>query len=285
MERKALGKGISALIPERTTEGHQEKIIYAPLEQVRPNPLQPREDFDSQGMEDLIQSIKEKGIIQPVLVRRQGDYYELIAGERRLRAAKSLNLKEIPVIIKEAKDRDSLDHSLIENIQRQKLNPIEEARAFQYLIDKFELTQEKLSEVLGKARSSVANTLRLLMLPKEIQDEIKKGRVSFAHGRVLLEVEDVNLQRRLTQEIISQGLSVRELENLVKAHRPKGAKRNMKASLPREPYIAVLEEELQHILATKIRISKQKKRGHIMIEFYSQQDLERIANRIKGGSS
>ncbi|MEI6631362.1 MAG: ParB/RepB/Spo0J family partition protein [bacterium] len=285
MERKALGKGISALIPERTTEGHQEKIIYAPLEQVRPNPLQPREDFDSQGMEDLIQSIKEKGIIQPVLVRRQGDYYELIAGERRLRAAKSLNLKEIPVIIKEAKDRDSLELSLIENIQRQKLNPIEEARAFQYLIDKFELTQEKLSEVLGKARSSVANTLRLLMLPKEIQDEIKKGRVSFAHGRVLLEVEDVNLQRRLTQEIISQGLSVRELENLVKAHRPKGAKRNMKASLPREPYIAVLEEELQHILATKIRISKQKKRGHIMIEFYSQQDLERIANRIKGGSS
>ncbi|MFH0739060.1 MAG: ParB/RepB/Spo0J family partition protein [Candidatus Omnitrophota bacterium] len=285
MERKALGKGISALIPERVTEAHQEKIIYAPLEQVRPNPLQPREDFDSQGMEDLIQSIKEKGIIQPVLVRRQGDYYELIAGERRLRAAKSLNLKEIPVIIKEAKDRDSLELSLIENIQRQKLNPIEEARAFQYLIDKFELTQEKLSEVLGKARSSVANTLRLLMLPKEIQDEIKKGRISFAHGRVLLEIEDVNLQRRLTQEIISQGLSVRELENLVKARRPKGAKRNMKASLPREPYIAVLEEELQHILATKIRISKQKKRGHIMIEFYSPQDLERIANRIKGDSS
>lgn len=285
MERKALGKGISALIPDRVTEAHQEKIIYAPLEQVRPNPLQPREDFDSQGMEDLIQSVKEKGVIQPVLVRRQGDYYELIAGERRLRAAKSLNLKEIPVIVKEAKEQDSLELSLIENIQRQELNPIEEARAFQYLIDKFELTQEKLSEVLGKARSSVANTLRLLTLPKEIQDEIKKGRISFAHGRVLLEIEDVNLQRRLTQEIISQGLSVRELENLVKARRPKGSKRNMKASVPREPYIAVLEEELQHILATKIRISKQKKRGHIMIEFYSPQDLERIANRIKGGRS
>jgi ParB family chromosome partitioning protein len=283
MERKALGKGISALIPEKTTEEKQEKIIYAPIDQIKPNPLQPREDFDLQNMEDLIQSIKEKGVIQPILVRRQGDSYELIAGERRLRAANALNLKEIPVIIKDVQDRDSLELSLIENIQRQELNPIEEARAFQYLIDKFGVTQEKLSEVLGKSRVSVTNTLRLLKLPKEIQDEMKKGRISFAHGRALLEVEDVNQQRRLAHEIIANGLSVRELESLLKTYRPKISKRRMRVSAPVEPYIAVLEEELQHILATKIRISKQKKRGRIVIEFYSQQDLERIASRIKGG--
>lgn len=282
MERKALGKGISALIPEKTTEEKQEKIVYAPIGQVKSNPLQPREDFDLQGMEDLIQSIKEKGVIQPILVRRQGDYYELIAGERRLRAANSLNLKEIPVIIKDVPDRDSLELSLIENIQRQELNPIEEARAFQYLIDKFGVTQEKLSEGLGKSRASVTNTLRLLNLPKEIQDEIKKGRISFAHGRALLEIEDVNQQRRLAHEVIAKGLSVRELESLIKTYRPRG-KRRMKIAAATEPYIAVLEEELQHILATKIRIIKQKKRGHIVIEFYSSQDLGRIVGRIKGG--
>ncbi len=283
MERKALGKGIGALIPEKTTEEKQEKIIYAAIDKIKPNPFQPREDFDLQGMEDLIQSIKEKGVIQPVLVRRQGDYYELIAGERRLRAANSLNLKEIPIIVKDVQDRDSLEISLIENIQRQELNPIEEARAFLYLIDKFGVTQEKLSEVLGKSRVSVTNTLRLLKLPKEIQDEMKKGRISFAHGRVLLELEDINQQRRLAHEIIANGISVRELENLVQTHRPRNNKRRMRSSIPAEPYIAVMEEELQHILATKIRITKQKKRGHIVIEFYSPQDLERIVTRIKGG--
>ncbi len=176
----------------------------------------------------------------------------------------------------------SLELSLIENIQRQELNPIEEARAFQYLIDKFGVTQEKLSEGLGKSRTSITNTLRLLNLPKEIQDEIKKGRISFAHGRALLEIEDVNQQRRLAHEVIANGLSVRELESLIKTYRPRG-KRRMKIAAATEPYIAVLEEELQHILATKIRIIKQKKRGHIVIEFYSSQDLGRIVGRIKGG--
>jgi len=285
MERKALGKGISALIPERITGEGQEKILHAPIEQVRPNPLQPREDFDNEKMEDLVQSIKEKGVIQPVLVRRQGDFYELIAGERRFRAAKSLNLKEIPIIIKDVTDQDSLELSLIENIQRQELNPIEEARAFQYLIDKFSMTQEELSAAMGKSRVTVTNTLRLLKLPKEIQDELKNGRISFAHGKVLLEVEDINQQRRLASAVISQGLSVRELENLVKSKRPPGAKKSMRRVAAREPYITVMEEELQHALATKIRIVKQKKRGHIVVEFYSSEDLGRIVNRIKGGLS
>ncbi|MDD4899660.1 MAG: ParB/RepB/Spo0J family partition protein [Candidatus Omnitrophica bacterium] len=281
MERRALGKGISALIPEREAE-HKNEIINVQSEQIKPNPFQPREDFDNSSIEELAQSIKEKGVIQPLIVRRRGDYYELIAGERRLRACNLLNIKEIPIIVREAEDRDALELALIENVQRENLNPIEEAHAFQHLIDKFQVTQEKISEVLGISRVSVTNTLRLLKLPHEIQQEMKKGRISFAHGRALLEIEDANQQRRLAQEIISKELSVRELENLVKVHRPKNSKRKIGPSI-REPFVAVLEDELQQALATKVRISKRKKRGHILIEFYSQEDLERIANSIRGG--
>lgn len=281
MERRALGKGITALIPEKEVLAKNE-IIYVLPDQIKPNPFQPREEFVQEHIEELAQSIKEKGIIQPLLVRRKGDYYELIAGERRLRACNSLGLKELPVIVKDVDDRDSLEYALIENIQRESLSPIEEAHAYQHLIDKFQVTQEKISETLGKARTTIANTLRLLKLPHEIQEELKKGRISFAHGRALLEIEDENMQRKLTQEIISKGLSVRELESLVKMRRPKMPRRKISAT-SREPFLAVLEEELQHALSTKVRISKMKKRGHIFIEFYSQEDLERIANIIRGG--
>lgn len=281
MERKALGKGISALIPEREVPA-EEGIKNIPLHQIKPSSLQPREDFDAQSLEELTQSIKEKGIIQPILVRRKGDFYELIAGERRLRAANSLNLKEIPAIVKDVEDCDSLELSLIENIQRQNLNPIEEARAYQYLLDKFQLTQERLSEVLGKARVSVTNTLRLLKLPKEIQEDIRKGRLSFAHGRALLEIEDANQQRRLAIEAVSKGLSVRELENLVKSRRARAHKQKMRQAAPRDAHTSVMEDRLQHALATKVRITKRAKRGHITIEFYSADDLERIVRRVEG---
>ncbi len=283
MERKALGKGIGALIPERLEMASERRneIIYVQTGQIKPNPFQPREDFDTQSIEDLAQSIKEKGVIQPLLVRRKGDSYELIAGERRLRAANLLSLKEIPIIVKDVEDRDSLELALIENIQRQGLNAIEEAHAYQYLIDKFQVTQDKISAVLGKARVSITNTLRLLKLPQEIQQEIKKGRISFAHGRALLEIEDANHQRKLAQEVISKDLSVRELENLIKSRRPKAIKRSIGESA-RDPSIMILEDELQQALATKVRISKRKKRGHILIEFYSQEELERIANILRG---
>ncbi len=285
MERKALGKGLSALIPEKVLESKErkEEIVYVQSGEIKPNPFQPREDFDQQSIEELAQSIKEKGVIQPLLVRRKGDNYELIAGERRLRAANSLGLKEIPIIVRDVSDQDSLELALIENIQREDLNPIEEAHAYQHLMDKFQVTQEKISEVLGKARSTITNTLRLLKLPHEIQQEMKKGRISFAHGRTLLEIDDANQQRRLAQDIISKGLSVRELENLIKTSRPKGLRRKIGQG-QREPLIAILEEQMQHALATKVRIIKRKKRGHINIEFYSQEDLERIAKVIKGGN-
>lgn len=282
MERRALGKGISALIPEKETN-RKDEIIYVQTDQIRPNPFQPREDFDTQSIEELAQSIKEKGVIQPLLVRRKGDSYELIAGERRLRAVNSLGLKEIPILVKDVEDKDSLELALIENIQRQGLNAIEEAHAYQHLMDKFNVTQDKISEVLGKARVSITNTLRLLKLPHEIQAEIKKGRITFGHGRALLEVEDENHQRKLAQEIISKGLSVRELENIIKTQRPRGIKRKIGQG-QREPYLTVLEEQLQHTLGTKVRISKRKKRGHIAIEFYSPEELEGIVNKITGGA-
>ncbi len=283
MERKALGKGLSALIPEKESLD-KSSIAYAQIGDIKPNPFQPREDFDPGAIEELAQSIKEKGVIQPLLVRRKSDYYELIAGERRLRACNSLGLKEIPIIIKDVDDRDSLEYALIENIQRESLNPIEEAHAYQHLIDKFQVTQEKIAEGLGKARATIANTLRLLKLPHEIQEEMKKGRISFAHGRALLEISDLNQQRKLAQDVIAKGLSVRELENLIKIHRPKAVRRRSSYSV-KEPYVAAVEEDLQQLLSTKVRISKMKKRGHIFIEFYSQEDLERIIGVIKGGKS
>jgi len=281
MERKALGKGISALIPEVEPADKGTKIVYVRIDQLKPSPFQPREDFDSQQLEELAQSIREKGVIQPILVRRKGEDYEIIAGERRFRAANSLNLKELPIIVKDADDQDSLELSLIENIQRQGLNPIEEAHAYKYLIDKFNVTQDKISEVLGKARASVTNTLRLLKLPQEIQDEIKKNRISFAHGRALLEVEDDNQQLRLLEKIISNRLSVRELENLIKRLRSRTGK-NQPRTAAQDPRLHVWEEELQRILATKVKIRKDLKRGHILIEFYSQEELERIVDKLRG---
>jgi len=278
MDRKVLGRGISALIPPRELEAAErtEKIVFLKAEEIRPNPYQPREAFDPQSLEELTQSIREKGIIQPVLVRRRGDIYELIAGERRFRAAKSLNINEIPAIVKDVNDEESLEISLIENIQRQELNPIEEAHAYQYLIDKFGLTQEAVSGVVGKARVSITNTLRLLKLPHEIQQEIIKGRISFGHGRALLEIDDANKQRHLAQEIIAKGLSVREVENLAKKIRPRGTRSN--APKERDASVAAREEALQHVLGTKVRIVQQRKRGHIQIEFYSNDDMERLVN-------
>ncbi|MCX5706061.1 MAG: ParB/RepB/Spo0J family partition protein, partial [Candidatus Omnitrophica bacterium] len=278
MEKRALGKGISALIPEKETPA-QGRIIFLKPAQIKPNPLHPRENFDQQGMEDLVQSIREKGVIQPILVRQRSDYFELIAGERRFRAANILNLNELPAIVKEVDDRDSLEISLIENMQRQDLNPIEEARAFKYLLEKFQMTQEQVSEVLGKSNVTISNMLRLLKLPQEVQDEIRNSRISYGHGRVLLEIDDPNLQRKLAQEIISNGLSVRELENLVKRHRPRMRKISMRREVHPDSHLATLEEELRHALATKVKIIKGKKRGQITIEFYSKEDLERILQR------
>ncbi len=271
------------MIPVQQEEDRGKKIFNLSLSSVRPNPFQPRENFEKEAMDELVQSIREKGIIQPILVRPKGELFELIAGERRLRAANILQLKEIPAIIKEVDDRDSLEIALIENIQRKELNPIEEARAYQYLIEKFNLTQDEVSVILGKSRVSVTNTLRLLKLPSEVQEEIKNNRISFAHGRALLEISDFNLQRRLVQDIIMKSLSVRELENMIKTSRPRLSSSRIRVKISAgDPLTKIMEEQLQQILSTKVRIVKKKKRGSIVVDFYSQDDLERIVHKMRG---
>lgn len=279
MERRGLGRGLGALIPEKEHTGHKEKIVYIAADEIRPNPYQPRESFNAESLEDLIASIKEKGIIQPVLVRSSPSGYELIAGERRLRAAKSLNMKEIPAIVKEVQDEESLEIALIENIQRQNLNPIEEAHAFKHLLDNFGCTQEKIAQTIGKSRVSVANTLRLLKLPQEIQEMLRKNLLTFAHGKVLLELQDSQRQLALARRVIQNGLSVKELDDLILPHhkirKPKG-----EAHKP-SSQIKAIEEELQQALGSKVRIVSGQKRGVIHIEFYSQEDLERIYQVIK----
>ncbi|MEW5759083.1 MAG: ParB/RepB/Spo0J family partition protein [Candidatus Omnitrophota bacterium] len=286
MERKALGKGLGALIPERmdsteiTSEG--KNVIYLKLDQIKPNPFQPRQNFDSEGITELKNSIQEKGLIQPILVRNAGTHYEIIAGERRYRAAKELNLTEIPVIIKDAKDQESLELALIENIQRQNLNPVEEARAYQKLLDDFSLTQEQIGKMTGKSRATIANVLRILNLPDGIQDEIRKGNISLGHAKVLLELESNIHREELLRVIIDKSLSVRELETLVRQKKPHDKLK--KSRIPQantDIQILMLEEALQQFFASKVRIVKNKKRGFIQIEFYSPEDLERIVRLMK----
>lgn len=281
MERKALGKGISALIPDIQGSMQRDEVLSVQIEKIRPNTLQPREQFAPEKIEDLASSIREKGVIQPLIVRRKGDMYELVAGERRLRAAQSLNMKEVPVVVRNVDDLDSLEIALIENIQREDLNPIEEARAYQYLLEKFQLTQERIGEVLGKARVSITNTLRLLKLPSDIQEGIKQGRITNGHGRALLEIADPAAQRVLMQEVVNRGLSVRELESRIKTLQNKSRKRLSRGAQAVDPVIRAYEEALQHLFATKVRIEKRKKRGSIVIEFYSQDDLDRIVQLVK----
>ena len=221
MEKRGLGRGIGALIPPHQGVTEKEKIILLTLDQIKPNPYQPREHVDAHSLEELVQSIKEKGIIQPIIVRQRGEGYELIAGERRLNAAKLLQINEIPALVREATDEESLELALIENLQRENLNPIEQAKAYQYLISKFGITQERLAQIVGKARVSITNILRLLKLPQEVQDEIKVGRLTFAHARTLLELEEPITQKQLTEEIIAKSLSVNELENLIRSRKQK----------------------------------------------------------------
>jgi ParB family chromosome partitioning protein len=229
-------------------------------------------EFNENKLTELIDSIKEKGVIQPVLVRRSPHGYELIAGERRLRAAKRLGFEKIPAIVKEVSDVDMLEISLIENIQREELNPVEEAHAFQRFVTDFSFTQERIAKVLGKDRSTIANTIRLLNLPKKIQDHITKGDITFGHAKALLSLPMETDQLRLAKLIIKKDLSVRETEALA-ARRP-GPGRG--AEVKKDRQISDIESHLQQVLGTKVRIFHGKKRGRIQIEYYSHEDLNRI---------
>jgi len=280
MEKKVLGKGLEALIPDKIGSGkpqifdskvHQ-GIANISIDKIKVNQYQPREDFPQETLKELAASIKEKGFIQPVLVRTKQGSYELIAGERRLRAAQMLDLKEVPAIIKDVSDLDSLELSIIENVQREDLNPIDQAKAYRRLLEAFNMTQEDIADSIGKDRTTVANILRLLKLPQKIQEYVSRGTLSMGHARAMLGFSRESEQMRLCTKVIKNDLSVRETERYAKKMIPSSKKK----IIDKDPNLASLEESLSEILGTKVKITKGKKGGRLEIEFYSDSDLERI---------
>lgn len=283
-EKRALGRGLAALIPEVRISSavRTEQIEYLSTDKVNPSKYQPRQEFDPEKHKDLVASIKEKGVVQPILVRSNGDSYELIAGERRLRAAKELGMAEIPAIVKDVSDLDVLELSLIENIQREDLNPLEQAHAYQRLMDEFQFTHESISQVIGKDRTTISNTLRLLALPQKVQDFILNGSITMAHAKALLSIKSASQQVRLCERVVRKGLSVKELETLIiKTAKGFIGSRVKKGSEAKDSSILAIEEELQHLMGTKVRVHHGKKRGKIEIEYYSNDDLNRILQYLK----
>lgn len=251
-----------------------------PVGEITPNPYQPRHEFDLDKLRELAASVREKGVIQPVVVRPMGDGYELIAGERRLRAAQEVGLKKIPAVIKDVSDGEALEIALIENIQREELNPIDEAEAYQQLINEFTLTQEELAKKVGKDRSTITNSLRLLNLPAVIQAQVAGGMLSRGHARTLLGLANEAIQVELSHKIIKQELSVRKTEELVrKLTSPEVSRETV--YIERDPNIVAIEEEMTEILGSKVRIKPGKDKGRIEIEYYSAEDLERLIERLR----
>lgn len=280
----ALGKGLSALIPEDIEDLTQENEgkISVPLNKIKNDNNQPRKAFDSDKIAELTESIKTHGIIQPLILRKSdNDCYIIVAGERRWRAAKMAGLSEVPAIIMDLSEKDVLEISLIENIQRQDLNPIEEAIAYKKLLNEFKLTQEDLSKRIGKSRTAITNTMRLLNLDSRVQQYIIEGIITEGHGRALLSIKDLELQYELSQKVIDENLSVRELEKLTKKFlEVKDKVKEERATNELNPYYKEIKNQLQDYFGTKVNISNKNNKGKIEIEYYSEDDLQRILDII-----
>ena len=279
----ALGKGLSALIPEDVEDQEQDKKgnILIPLNEIKNDNNQPRKAFDSDKIAELTESIKTHGIIQPLILRKLEDgLYIIVAGERRWRAAKLAGLKEVPAIVMDLSERDVLEISLIENIQRQDLNPIEEALAYKKLLNEFKLTQEDLSKRIGKSRTAITNTMRLMNLDSRVQQYIIEGIISEGHGRALLGIKDEEIQYELSQRVIDENLSVRELERLVKKIAEGKTKEEKDRVEELNPYYKEIKNQLQNYFGTKVNISNRNNKGKIEIEYYSEDDLQRILDII-----
>ncbi len=281
-KRKVLGRGLGALLPSldngNTVSGSRTYFL-CPIEKIQPNQYQPRKTFDDSKLEELVLSIKESGVIQPLIVRKnQKDGYELIAGERRWRASQKAGLKEVPVVIKDASDQESLEIAIVENIQRADLNPIEEAEGYKRLIEEFSYTQEILASRVGKDRATISNHLRVLKLPLEVKREIAAGNITLGHAKALLSLEKKGDLLDVQKDIIKKGLSVRETEALVK--RIKRGDLPRKTEIRKGPDILRFEEKLMSLLGTKVRIIQKGKRGKIEIDYYSPDELERLAQEI-----
>jgi ParB family transcriptional regulator, chromosome partitioning protein len=286
MKRGGLGRGLSALIPGAVEEGAG--MVEVPVGAVAPNPRQPRTNFDDETLRSLAASIREVGVLQPIVVRRSGEAYELIAGERRLRAAKLAGLATVPVILRDSGDADTLREALIENIHRDDLGPIELAEAFRELLEELGLKQETLADRLGVSRSHIANTIRLLQLPADVQQLLADGRIQAGHGRALLSLSDAEAQTSLALRAAAEDLSVRDVEELVRRYidQPTSAREqraeNATQSAPSSASMVEVEEILSEQLATRVAIQMGKKRGRIVVEFGSADDLDRIVSEIIG---
>ena len=277
----SLGRGLAALIPQRSPQSTGS--IEIPIDRIRSNPRQPRLRIDDAALETLTASIREHGVISPVLVTETLDGYQLVAGERRIRAARAAGLDRIPAVIRQLADRDQLELALVENLQREDLDPVESAHAYRQLIDEFSFSQEDLSARVGRARSTVANTLRLLDLNDAVQAAVADGRITEGHGRALggLEVEH---QGRVLGTVVDQDLSVRQTEELVRRLRTPRATREdaVRAS---DPDLERVEEDLRRALGTKVRLARSRRGGRIVIDFFSDEELGRLYERLMGGTA
>ncbi len=280
MARQSLGRGLSALLGDDTPTEQSSGEIDIDL--ILPNPQQPRTRFNDAALDELAQSIISNGVVQPIVVRRQGDRFEIVAGERRWRAAQRAGLRKIPAAIKEVSDDKLLELALIENIQRQELNPIEEANAYRKLIDNIGLTQDAVATSVGKDRTLIATTLRLLKLPEDIQKLIEDEKLSAGHGRALLLTDDVTVQRRVARSILEKSLSVRETERIVRSSGTPRRQSILNTGSKKDPNLVAAEAKLRRRLGTNVTIIPDKKGtgGRVEIEYYNHQDLDRIYQTI-----
>lgn len=274
--KKGLGKGLGALLG--TDEPVSSGVTEVRITDIEPNANQPRKSFDDEKLAALAESIKQHGVVQPLIVQQDGDSYRIVAGERRWRAARLAGLETVPVIVRDLSDRQVMEVALIENLQREDLNPIEEAEAYEKLISEYGMTQEEVASVVGKSRPAITNSIRLLSLDDEIKSRLISWEISSGHARALLSLDDKDLRRKAMQEIIEKGLSVRETERLIKVlSTPKKQKAR---KVPDAEYQA-LEERFREVFGTKVRIMNSKKSGKILIEYYSLEELDRIINLVE----
>jgi ParB family chromosome partitioning protein len=283
MQRKALGKGLSALIPDRplVVQAEGTGVLEIPVQKIFPNPRQPRKSFDPEGIAELVSSVRSRGVIQPILVREGNGGFELIAGERRWRAAKQAGILSIPAIVRKVSDQDSLQIALIENLQREDLNPMESAEAYERLIRDFDLTQEEISRQVGKKRSTITNVMRLLGLPAELKEYVREGKLTLGHAKAILSLPKKSQETTAGREIIRKGLSVRQAERLVQRISALGEGTTHSRNTTRDVHIQAVEEELKRRMGTKVRILDRKDRGKIEIEYYSKKERERLISILR----
>ena len=292
--RKGLGRGLGAFFGEevvdevsgKSSDGAEaQKELFVKVTEIEPNPDQPRKYFDETALEELAASLKAYGMIQPIVVKKNGEYYEIIAGERRWRAAKIAGMEKVPVVLKAWEGSEAFEAALVENLQREDLNPIEEAESYQRLQEEFQLSQEKIAEKVGKSRSAITNSLRLLQLDARVRNFVTENKLTGGHARSLLPVSDGDAQFELAEHISEEGLSVRAVEALVKAYlakedAPEPAEKAEKAD---ETAYRAIEEDLKSLFATKVNLKPigKRKKGKIEIEYYSEEDLERLLVLLK----